>query len=414
MYIKQPYCSDCGAAQTNHVLVKADALSSRYIFSFLEQATSKLSRALPPAAAQFFFEKIPATIAYALSSIGMGRMERAPGKGDNDRTRCLWEEAVRRGIIMEEYCIGRHRTGLFIAQWKNERIFFQAVPRPSGPESSSLVWMDNKKLMREYFSGAGIPVANGGVCRTWSRAKTLFDKLNKPLIIKPHFGSRSRHTTVHVESFNQYKTAFEKAKILSPWVIVEEELQGFVFRGTIIGGNVVAVMRREPPHVIGDGLSDIQKLVETENARPERKGPIFHEIHLGKEAEEELRRQKLTLADVPEKGRLVMLNQKVGRGSGASMTDVTDSVHSDNRLLLEKIAAVLGDPIVGVDFIMKDIGISWKNQMPAGVIECNSLPFIDLHHYPLNGKPRNVAGAIWDLIFPNSSANQKPSLLSSA
>ena len=62
------------------------------------------------------------------------------------------------------------------------------------------------------------------------------------------------------------------------------------------------------------------------------------------------------------------------------------------------------DPLVGVDFIMEDARVPWQEQERCGVIECNSLPFIDLHHYPLYGEPRNVAGALWDIVFPGSAS----------
>ena len=110
----------------------------------------------------------------------------------------------------------------------------------------------------------------------------------------------------------------------------------------------------------------------------------------------------MTLDSVPKKGELVTLNQKVSRGIGASTTDLTDEIHPENKRLLEKIGALLKDPLVGVDFIMRDVRVPWQEQSRSGVIECNSLPFIDLHHYPLNGEPRNVASALWDLIFPAS------------
>ena len=70
--------------------------------------------------------------------------------------------------------------------------------------------------------------------------------------------------------------------------------------------------------------------------------------------------------------------------------------------MLEKLGAYLKDPLVGVDFIMEDITKSWKEEQHCGIIECNSLPFIDLHHYPLFGKADNVAGALWDLVIPES------------
>jgi hypothetical protein len=31
-------------------------------------------------------------------------------------------------------------------------------------------------------------------------------------------------------------------------------------------------------------------------------------------------------------------------------------------------------------------------------LEANSLPFINLHHDPLLGTPRNVAGMVWDML----------------
>jgi len=63
---------------------------------------------------------------------------------------------------------------------------------------------------------------------------------------------------------------------------------------------------------------------------------------------------------------------------------------------------------VGADFIIEDITKSWKEPARAGgeqhcgIIECNSLPFIDLHHYPLFGRPNNIAGKLWDLVLPES------------
>ena len=67
---------------------------------------------------------------------------------------------------------------------------------------------------------------------------------------------------------------------------------------------------------------------------------------------------------------------------------------------MHTIGVLLNDAIVGVDFILGDITQSWRLQPRSGVIECNSLPFIDMHHYVMKGIPKNVAGALWDLVGP--------------
>lgn len=161
-------------------------------------------------------------------------------------------------------------------------------------------------------------------------------------------------------------------------------------------------MRREPAYVVGDGTRTVRELVEAENKKPERHGPIFHEIPFDTEAESELVHQQLTWNSIPTKGRTVLLGQKVGRGGGGSTTDTTDITHPDNIVLFKKIAETLDDPLVGIDFILEDISRPWHEQLPCGAIECNSCPFIDLHHYPLVGSSRNVAGELWDVIFPDS------------
>ena len=60
---------------------------------------------------------------------------------------------------------------------------------------------------------------------------------------------------------------------------------------------------------------------------------------------------------------------------------------------------MLGDPIVGVDFMVTDMARSWKEQPDAGVIECNSMPFIDVHHRVVSGRQINVAELLWNEIF---------------
>lgn len=399
-------CPDCEPAQVNHFVMRASA----YMGLFLKPALKPfdyLTRVVLPPRSFSWFDIVAPKVLRALAWFRIGKLSAEISKDDSDRTRCFWQEARRRGIAMAMFRCGPIKD-LFIARHGGKTICFDGLPRPMGPEAKSLYWMDNKPMMRKHFSGAGIPIAQGASCFSERRALEIFRALKKPVIVKPYSGSRSRHTTVHIETEQEFLKAFRSAKVLSPLALVEEELVGMVHRGTLIGGKLVAVIRREPPHVIGDGKHTVRELVAIENTRDKRHGSTFHPIITGPEAETELARQKSHWEHIPQAGVLVTLNQKVSRGIGASTTDLTDDIHEENRKLLEKIGAVLKDPLVGVDFIMQDVRVPWQSQERSGVIECNSLPFIDLHHYPLFGTPRNVAGALWDIIFP-PTANDRPS-----
>ncbi|MDO8564877.1 MAG: hypothetical protein Q7R88_02685 [bacterium] len=401
MLLGQKPCPDCEPAQVNHRVLFYSACLGLVVKPLFRPLNSLFRIVFSPFSASSF-DVVGPLVLRLLAFLHIGNMQSEIADDDSDRTRALWTEAHIRGIHMVEYRLGPIKD-LFIARCGGQTRCFDGLPRPRGGESASLYWMDNKAEMRKRFAEAGIPVARGGARLFRNQALALFRTLDKPVITKPYTGSRSRHTTIHLQTESQFIAAWKKARQLSPLVLIEEELSGFVFRGTLIGGTLTAVMRREPPGVWGDGVHTVLELVEEENKNPKRHGKTFHLIAMGPDADEELKRQGLSLGDIPEEGRFVSLNQKVSRGIGAGTTDVTDSMHPENRKLLERVGALLNDPLVGVDFIMQDVSVPWQMQKKSGVIECNSLPFIDLHHYPLRGASRNVAGTLWDIIFPDSA-----------
>jgi D-alanine-D-alanine ligase-like ATP-grasp enzyme len=399
------YCPDCGPATVPH-WVERWGVRLDIAVRYATKPSELVWRGIKPAIAKLKSGRIAPALARGLAAMRVGTVITEPDEKLNWRSRVLWEEASQRGITMKEFRLFGIPRELFFATYGNDTVAFDGLPRPRAAHETSLDWMDDKGIIIKKFLSAGIPMPKGRSCTTVHQAEMVFKSMNggsgSPVIVKPNLGSRSRHTYVHIIDLEALRHAFKKAKELSPYVVVEEELEGFVFRVTLVGGEVAGVMRREPPHVVGDGKSTITQLVERENKDPLRHGPIFHELVLNKESVQELAKQKLTLDSVPQKGAIVALHEKVSRAYGASTTEVASKdIHPDNLALFKKIGTVLDDPLVGVDFMVKDIARSWRTQK-CGVIECNSLPFIDLHHFPLKGEPRNAAGALWDIIFPGS------------
>lgn len=395
-------CKDCEPAQENHFIAYTSVVLGwidEPFFDFMEMIFKNTADKIADAFSLPFFN--------LMVFLKLGYYSYAPNAKDTYRTKCFWDEATRRGIKMKEFHLGPIDNA-FIAEFKgptngvNKKILFDGLPRPDVKGSPALRWMDNKGIMKKKFLKEGLPVARGGTAFTTRGALKIFNSVEKPVITKPNLGSRSRHTMIHIDTPELLKIGFKKAKKLSPLVIIEEELRGYLFRGTLVNQKLVGVVKRDQPEVLGDGIHTLQELMDEENKRPERNGPIFHKIKIDKEAEEELKRQNVKLENIIEKGKIVTFSQKTSRGCGGTTTEVTDIIHPDNIEMLEHVGKFLGDPLVGVDFIIEDITKSWKEEQHSGIIECNSLPFIDLHHYPLFGKPQNVAGKLWDLVMPES------------
>lgn len=388
------YCPDCGGAQINHKFTYFSILLS-YIFDPLMNWMNKL---IPEKS----FDSIGLGLIKTLAFLRLGKITTKVSEDDSGRARVLWVEAEKRGIKLYEFRLFGIGHNIFVSDYKGDRRFFDVLPRPSNYDPKGLEWMDDKRKMKKHFEKAGIKVAKGGVAHLVKNALKIFHSLDKPVITKPNLGSRSRHTKTHLSDETKFIKAFKLARQLSPFVMIEEELSGYVFRGTLVGGKLIAVLRREPACIIGDGIHNIKELIEIENKNPLRQGPIFHLLKLDDEAMQELSHWHKNLNTIPQKDEIITLGQKTSRAVGGGITDMTDSIHPDNKEMLEKVAKVLNDPLIGVDFIMNDISISWRDQPHCGVIECNSAPFIDLHHFPLVGKPRNIAGPLWDIIYPES------------
>jgi D-alanine-D-alanine ligase-like ATP-grasp enzyme len=409
------HCKDCEPAQEIHWIAYTSVVLGwidEPFFGFMEMIFKNTAEAISDKVTIPFFK--------LMVYLRLGHFSDKPDEYDTLRTKCFWDEAVLRGIKMKEFHMGPIKDG-FVAEFdrngKSRTILFDGLPRPQGPkekESLALKWMDNKGIMKEKFKKEGLPVAEGGVAFTKKTALKIFNRLQKPkqrpVITKPNLGSRSRHTMIHINTPADLIIGFRKAKKLSPLVVIEEELRGFLFRGTLIGGKLAGVVKRDQPEVTGDGVHTVWQLMEEENKRPERAGPIFHKIIVDFETEVELKRENITMNDIPEKGRVITFSQKTSRGCGGTTTEVTDLVHPDNVEMLEHVGRFLDDPLIGVDFIIEDITKSWQVEQHCGIIECNSLPFIDLHHYVMFGKPNNVAGKLWDLVMPESKIQPKVSI----
>lgn len=405
MMWQQRYCEECGEAPVPHRLEKfsqtLDDMMFRFdltrgLFVFFERTVTRLVINLVPVHTVELFLEIFVDFRLLTKSA-------KPLPDDNTRTLALYEGAIAKNIRLTQYkLLGKVPVAL-VAVTKDgskRRVAFTVIPRPLGFNSPSLEWMDDKGILKEKMRESNIPHADGGTARTFLEALAIFKRLNSSVIIKPHRGSRGRHTTLDIRTPEELKRAFDIGMEITTAVVVEKYLHGTVHRVTLVGGEPVAIARREYPHVIGDGVHTVDELIDIENKNPMRNGVHFRALDKAHRAKEALRKQNLTNSSVPEKGRLVIINDKNSRLHGTVTEDVTDTVHEDNIKLFKRFADMLGDPIVGVDFMIDDMTRPWTEQPDAGVLECNAMPFIDVHHKVISGRTINVAAYLWDVIFP--------------
>ncbi len=383
-------------------------------------------------------QKLVLAVLWAAEALAVIGRQKDPAKCKVRRAQVLWEEAGKRGIEMSELLIFGRPFDTYIAEKTNPsslifnpseskikdkrlRMVFSGLPRPSNHSNPWLDLMDDKWLLKQLLQSHGLPAPAGQAVTNFKQAQAVFRRITKPVIVKPRAGSRGRHSTTFVNDEHDLKKALNIAKQLCHWAMVEEHLKGPVFRATLVNFKLCGVLRGDPPKVVGDGINSISQLISIKNALPH---PGVKDVIINDQMKRFLVRalankvqnsndkfqtkskdsmtnskvgQGSVLDYVPEAGEAVVLSEKIGVNYGGSSCEDFEICHPDNKELFTAAAKVLGDPIVGFDFIIPDIAKSYKQQR-CGFIEVNSLPFINLHHDPLLGKPRNVAAKVWDMI----------------
>lgn len=321
------------------------------------------------------------------------------------RSQVVWEEAERRGIKMEQLCIFGRPTEIYRAALNEKTIYFQSIPVPDALVSAQFDLLDDKHFFKKLLHESGISVSSAHVVTSLDEARTVFETMQKPVVVKPRIGTRARHTTTNIHTIEEFDAAYTLANEICAYMLIEEHYDGAVSRATVVGGKLEGFLQMMQARITGDGVHTIAELIARKNAsRPER----VAEVTLDDEHRAFLARSGFTPDSVLMNGFTTDLSRRTGRFEGGATREMRDSVHPSLRAKIEQAAQILKSPLVGFDIIIPDPEANPEGQR-WGFLEANSLPYIDLHYFPLEGTPSNVASAVWDLWdVQNNSGNVIP------
>lgn len=268
----------------------------------------------------------------------------------------------------------------------------------------------NKEETKRILNEQAIPVAQGMTVSTPEGLNKAIKELGFPLVFKPLNGNHGRGATINVTNITDAEIAFENARKISPKVIAERFIQGYDFRILVIDYKMVAAALRKPAHVTGDGHNTIQQLIDTENLDPRRgygHENVLTEITVDHDTEFLLKKGGYTLESIPERGELIYLKSTANLSTGGTSVDVTDLVHPLNVFVCERIAKVIGLDICGIDIMATNLSEPLK-QTGGVVLEVNAAPGFRMHLSPSEGKARNVAAPVLDMLYPTGKSARIP------
>jgi cyanophycin synthetase len=260
----------------------------------------------------------------------------------------------------------------------------------------------DKDDTKRVLENIGLPVPKGDVARDVESAVAIAEEIGYPVILKPLAANHGRGISGRVAGADQLREAWKRSSAYGTRIVVEQFAEGRDHRVLVVGGKVVAAAERVPAHVVGDGKRTIAEMIADANKDPRRgvgHTKILTKLPNDERAVEHLALSGRDMQTVPADGEMVTLAVTANLSTGGTSIDRTEEMHPDNVTACEMAAGVIGLDIAGIDVVTPDISVPFRENRSV-IIEVNAGPGIRMHTHPAEGRSRNVAAPIIDMLYP--------------
>ncbi len=320
-------------------------------------------------------------------------------------TGAIVQAAQARGIPVRRLTEG----SLVQFGWGSRQRRIQAAETDQTSAIAEAIAQD-KELTKTLLEAAGVPVPTGRGVSDVEQGWAVASEIGLPVVVKPQDGNQGKGVTVNIADREQFLAAYAAASEISDEILVERFIPGHDHRLLVIGNRLIAAARREPPHVIGDGVHTVRELVEQVNADPRRSeghATSLTKIRFDDIALTRLAADGLSADSVPPQGARVVLRNNANLSTGGTATDVTDDVHPELAARAVEAAQMIGLDLCGVDVVCETVIKSLEDQ-GGGIVEVNAAPGLRMHLSPSFGKGRPVGEAIVATLYPEGDNGRIP------
>lgn len=301
---------------------------------------------------------------------------------------------------------GTHAPGRAFTLSSSDKTYSFYKAKSDKVSDEALRITGNKDESKKRFIENGVPVPMGKRFTKNVTNEVIIDyakKLGFPVVVKPYNGYQGKGVISNIDNEKYLVRALDhiRGNLSYKDVILEQHIEGNEYRIFVLEDEVIAVLKRIPANVIGDGVHSIKELIDMKN-KDRKKNPRLSSslIKIDFEIQSFLQKTGLTLDSVPEKSKQLYLREKSNVSSGGDPIDVTDEFPSEiKRIAVDAVKSMPNLPHAGVDIIVNSGNVS---DQIAVVLEINGNPQIGSQVFPMKGKARDIPSALIDYYFPET------------
>lgn len=264
----------------------------------------------------------------------------------------------------------------------------------------------DKLLTKELLNIQNIPVAKGFKVKNIIDLLRCAEEIGYPVVLKPQYGNQGKGVILNIKNEKELLDSYKAVKDKFKDLMIEKYYKGNDFRVCVVNYKVVAVSRRMPPYIEGNGTNTVLELINKLNENPERgedHEKSLTKIKVDDEVVKYINEQGKGLNDVLISKEIIYLRKNANLSTGGEAIDCTDEICEENINLCIRAAKTLNLDICGIDICTEDISRPLYNN--GIVMEVNAAPGLRMHLNPSKGVARNIGKEIVNMLYNDRPSN---------
>jgi D-alanine-D-alanine ligase-like ATP-grasp enzyme len=254
----------------------------------------------------------------------------------------------------------------------------------------------DKASAHRVIAEAGVPVPEQAVVGAgeYALAEASLAGMTAPLIVKPARGSGGAGVVGHIRTRSQLRHALHDVWRYGSAAVLQRQIVAPTFRLLFLDGELLDVLRRPVPCVVGNGRSAVSTLVSLEARRRIAAGGVARGLpHLEIDLDCLFTLESIGYGprSVPAMGEAVAVRSATNLCAPEETETVVGLLHDSTVEAARHAASAVGVRLAGVDVVTESPGSPLQDSGGA-VLEVNPVPGLTQHYLVANrAERRDVA-----------------------
>jgi cyanophycin synthetase len=209
--------------------------------------------------------------------------------------------------------------------------------------------------------------------------------LKFPAVLKPIDGMQGTDVHTFIKTRSQFIKILEQLLIKYDSIMMEEQVYGDNYRIFVFNNQIMDVIKREQPFIIGNGIDTVEKLIINKN-NDQIKKKLFPTKKIDYDY---ILEQGYNKDDIIKQKEKIFITNTINFHNGANPVRINlDEISNENKDIFIKAHKLINLECSGIDYMSSDIKVPYYEN-DGHIIEINDMVDTKIHIDADNGANPN-------------------------